>query len=330
MENQELMQRDIDIVTSEIILLKNQAQSMAISFAIEIGKKLIEAKALLNHGEWGEWLENKVQFSQRSANDFMKIYEEYGSAQTSLFSSNSQALANLSYTKVLKLLVIPKEERDSFVEENNVDEISTRELEKMIKERNEALKAKDEAERRAEQYELAQERASKAEKEIAVNNQKVSDLNNQIEALQLDLEKRKEAEKKAKAKIKDLKENPTIPQELLNKIQSETEAKAAEKAAENIEKQTAELKKQLEAAENEKKQAEQEALDAQRKIKELNAKVQLADPDVIEFKRLFQQTQENMQKLTELSRKIAVENPDLSAKFNLAIATFAKKYDKEF
>ncbi len=329
-ENQMLVQRDIDTVTSEIITINKQAQIMAVKYAAALGERLVEAKALLTkHGEWGEWLEQKVPFSQRTAEMYMKVYRELNEEQQSLFSSNSQAISNLEFTKFVKLLAVPKEERESFVEENDVENISTRELDKLIKERDEALRAKEEAEHKAEQYALAQERASKAEKDFSNAQQKVSELNSQIADLQTSLTKAKENEKKAKAKVKEMKDNPTVPQELVEKMQTEAEAKAAENSAAELEKRTAELRKQLEDAEKAKLQAEQSALEAQKRIDELNAKVQMSNPDVLEFKRLYQQTQEDMQKLLELQKKISTFNPELAERFADGISQFAKQYVKE-
>lgn len=332
-ENQITLQRDIETVTSEIIILRNQAQSMAIDFAIAIGGKLTEAKELVKHGEWGDWLKNKVDFSQSQANNFMKIYTNRerirGTDQLSLLPSNSQSLANLEYTKVLKLLALPDEEIDTFIEENDVENISTRELDKLIKERDEALRAKEEAEHKAEQFALAQERASKAEKDFQNSQQKVSELNIKLTELQTSLDKAKDAEKKAKAKVKEMKDNPTVPQELIEKMQTEAEAKAAENSAAELEKKTADLKQQLEDAEKAKQQAEQSALEAQKRIDELNAKVKLSNPDIIEFKRLFEQTQEDMQKLIAQQKKIEAFDPELAKKFKSAISAFASQYVKE-
>jgi len=44
--------------------------------AIEVGKRLKEAKALLPHGEWGKWLVESVSYSQRTANRLMQLFEE--------------------------------------------------------------------------------------------------------------------------------------------------------------------------------------------------------------------------------------------------------------
>ena len=65
---------ELEHLEKEIIALKNQtAQNI-----IQIGYKLIEAKEKLQYGEWGVWLENKVEFSQRTANQFMRIAKEFG------------------------------------------------------------------------------------------------------------------------------------------------------------------------------------------------------------------------------------------------------------
>ena len=143
-------QRDIKTVTTEIRTLHRQAQCMVLGYAIEIGRRLKEAKAMLDHGQWGPWLREEVDFSQSSANNFMRIFEEYGAQQVSLFGdANSQALGNLPYTHALRLLALPAEERESFVEEHHAEELSTRELEKLIRERDEARRAEQDAQEKA-------------------------------------------------------------------------------------------------------------------------------------------------------------------------------------
>ncbi|MCD8397937.1 MAG: DUF3102 domain-containing protein [Lachnospiraceae bacterium] len=95
---------------------------------IDIGNYLNDAKKLMPHGEWGDWLENKVGFSTRSANNYMRIAKE--------FDSNSQSLADFGNTKLQILLDIPKENRDVFIEENDVKKMSTRELRSKTKKYN--------------------------------------------------------------------------------------------------------------------------------------------------------------------------------------------------
>jgi Protein of unknown function (DUF3102) len=49
------------------------AAQVAAEHAITAGNGLIEAKALLKHGEWLPWLKEHVGFSERTAQMYMKI-----------------------------------------------------------------------------------------------------------------------------------------------------------------------------------------------------------------------------------------------------------------
>uniref|UniRef100_UPI002628896C DUF3102 domain-containing protein n=1 Tax=uncultured Flavonifractor sp. TaxID=1193534 RepID=UPI002628896C len=155
--------RSVETVTLEIRTLQHQAQQMLLSYAIEIGRRLVEVKALLPHGQWGDYIKEQVGYSQSTANNLMRVFEEYGAPQQSMFGAgaNSQALGNLSYTKALRLLAIPADEREAFAEEHHVEELSTRQLEQAIKERDEARAAAQRAE--ADKHTAEQAQAKMAE-----------------------------------------------------------------------------------------------------------------------------------------------------------------------
>ena len=125
-------ERDIETITGEILDAK-RAGGEAI---LTIGRCLIEAKDMLSHGEWRSWLEERVEFSERSAQRFMRLAREW---------SNPTALSDLGATKALTLLALPPEEREQFMEENNVIDMSARQLEQAIKERDEARAAAEHA-----------------------------------------------------------------------------------------------------------------------------------------------------------------------------------------
>ena len=118
--------RNIDTITAEIQFYKQQA---GVSI-LEIGKRLTEAKAQLEHGEWLDWLENSVGINKRAAQRFMQLAAEYANAST---------LTHLGYSKVLALLAVPAEEREEFAEAVHAEDISVRELKQKIREREDAL-----------------------------------------------------------------------------------------------------------------------------------------------------------------------------------------------
>ena len=144
--------RTIEVITAEIVTIKRQAQQIALYIAIELGRRLTEAKELLPYGEWGTWLEKSVDFSQVTATRYMKLFEEYAAPQGSIFGAETEfsTLKNLSVSKALALLAVPEEERETFVVENHVDELSTRETDALIEDYKARLAAYEAAKAAAE------------------------------------------------------------------------------------------------------------------------------------------------------------------------------------
>lgn len=190
-ENTQPISRTPKLIAAEINNIKEQTRKLVLYNSIEIGRRLIEAKSMLSHGEWGDWLKQSVDYSQSTANNLMRIFNEYGSDQITLLEDNSksQALGNLSYTQAVALLGIPEEERENFVKENDIDNMSTRELQKAIKERDVALKEKEKA---LKNLEKAKDIASKKEaeaKKILEEKQKIEMAMKKSETEKAELEK---------------------------------------------------------------------------------------------------------------------------------------------
>jgi hypothetical protein len=321
----QIKERDIQTVTSEIKELCRQAQNMALMYAIEIGRRLCEAKSVLHHGGWGEWLENEVNFSQSTANNFMKLFEEYGSEQITIFGpfSNSQTFGNLPYSKALQLLAIPSDEREEFAKEVDVENISVRKLKEAIKERNQAIedakKIKEREEVLERKFESARLVAAEAEKlSIEVENYK-----NTVAELEEKLKKAKEKETAAKEKLKKAESDPKIPPEVLNKIREEVTASVEDKVNSENEKQIleykdklAQIEKELQGAKENETKAREELLSAQNKIK-------TANPEVTKFAALFEEIQDIFRKLKAQVAVIEETDKETSVKLKKAICIFA-------
>lgn len=301
--------RSISNITEEIQELKAEAQCLIVNYVCKIGKRLAEAKAILQHGEWAEWLESEVNFSQRTATNYMKIYEEYGSEQTSLFSGNSQAIANLGYTKALQLLAIPAADREEFVEENKVEELSTRQLDDLIRERDEALKRAEEVENIQNQLEIANATAKKKESEAAIASKKLDEALYEKTLLEEEL-------KREIARTKKLKDNPKIPNKLKEKLKSEAE----QAAKTEYEEQSRELDERIAKVEAKIRTAEAEKATAEAKAAELAKKLSMSSAEVTEFKTAFEQVQTWNGKCLNIIDRI--ENPETAAKLKTAMQTF--------
>lgn len=168
----EMNPRTIGMVTQEINQLTAQAQRLILGHAIEIGRRLTEAKQMLSHGEWGKWLKEEIHYSKSSANNMMRIFDAYGSTQMGLFGpeANSQTFGDLEYSKALALLSVPAEEREQFAQEVDAEHISVRQLKAAIQARDAAQKEAAEA---AAEWELAKEALREKEKAIQLANQRL-------------------------------------------------------------------------------------------------------------------------------------------------------------
>lgn len=188
-------ERDIEVITEEINFYKRQAGSAI----LEIGKRLVEAKEQLSHGEWLPWLEEKVAFSERSAQQYMRLWKEYGKSALS---------ADLSVSKALVLLALPESEREDFAaekhtvngEEKTVSDMTVKELEKAIAERN---AAREEAEKaaaaRLEAEKAAAAQVEKAKKTLAEAQERVRQAEEQAAAAAKEKEAALDAAKSYKA-----------------------------------------------------------------------------------------------------------------------------------
>lgn len=128
----------------------NLAVAVVVS-SIEIGRLLLEAKALVPHGEWGAWLAANVDFSESKAQSLMRRYKEFGDGQIDMITGTSDLdfFAFLSDSQMDALLALPKPERREFVEEHR-EELESGEM-SVRKMQAEIARLKKENEKQAEE-----------------------------------------------------------------------------------------------------------------------------------------------------------------------------------
>ena len=308
--------RDIQTVTTEIWMIRRQVEQTALSGAIEIGRR-----------------QEEVSFSQRTANNFMRLAAEYGDAQVSLFGGNPQALADLPYTKALQLLAVPEEEREEFAAANHVADLSSRELEKLIRERDAAQEetaqaeaARDETARRLAAALEAQEDAAKVG---AAQRSRAEVAEAKAKELEDKLDKAKTEYKLARQELRQLQENPTIPQDAMDKLRREAEEQAAKEAAEKAEARQAELRAARDKANEDAYNAREVARQAEKDRDEARRRLALANPDAAVFAALYGQVQEDWNKLHGAWIKAAAADAATGEKLRTAARALAEKWRKE-
>lgn len=307
--------RDIRSITNEINFFKRQA----VESIYEIGKRLIEAKAQLKHGEWLPWLRDEVEFSETSAQRYMQLAREYGKSTT---------VRDLGASKALALLALPASERENFAsekhvvngEEKSVSEMSKRELEETIRQRKLAELERDKAQR-----ELDEQR--KANEEAAAETQKAQDAADaaraEVETAQGTALAAQERAAALERELKELREKPVdvaVQTVDASKEQIAAAVKEAELAAkEKIGKKAEELKKAEEdltqaktdaqAAAEKAKKAEDEAAALRAELDKARKSAAAMDNKALaEFSILFRQAQETVNRMTEIVDELDEES----------------------
>ena len=304
--------RDIEVITQEILDAKRRGGEAILT----IGRCLTEAKQTIPHGEWLPWLNERVEFSERTARNFMRLSREW---------SNRQAHAELGAAKALTLLALPAEERESFIAENHVVggeektviDMTSRELERAIRERKEAQEAAAKA----------QAEASAAEQARAKMAEDMKLLNARLSGAQEDREQAAQAVARLEAQLAELKEKPVEVA-----VETVVDQAAIEKArAEAV----AGMQDKLDKAREAKKRAEdkqkiaEEALEQARLQLEGQAREEKkaalgADKDLAQFEVLFDQTQSNVYKMQGILLKVRGRDETAAGKLCKAIRALAE------
>lgn len=312
-------ERSITTITDEIIFYK----SVGGQAVIEIGKRLMEAKAQLKHGEWLPWLSEKVEFSETSAQNFMRVAREYG---------NTQLVGDLGVSKALALLALPASERENFAsekhlvngEEKSVAEMSKRELEEAVRQQKIAELERDKARRALEaqrketeeanaKVQAAQDAADAARAEV--KNAQGTALAAQERAAELERELKALREQPVDVAVQTVDASEEQIAAAVAEAKKDAEAEKTEalgKKAEELKKARDELKKakaeMADAAEALKKaEDEREAL-RETLEKEKKSAAAMDNKALAEFSVLFRQAQETVNRMTEIVDELDEES----------------------
>ena len=291
--------RSIEVIENEILFFKAQASASL----LEIGRRLIEAKEQIPYGEWQKWLAEKVAFSERSAQRFMRIAQGY---------SNADSLSGLGATKALQLLAFEEDEREEFMaekhevngEEKTVQEMTSAELDEAIRARKEAeaelarvKQEKLDMEVRAENFAKDAEKA-RADADIAkASGKKVSE---DMKILKGNLKEQKKQAERSAAEVEQLRQELKALQDkpVDVAVREPSEEEIAEKAAPQIEAARAE---------------------SAEKIRELEKQLAMADPETAVFKMRFITWQEAYAKMMEQLDKVAAADSAKGEKLRAAV-----------
>ena len=180
----------------------------------QLARVFIEAKKLVDHGQWENWLRDNADCSVRTAQEMMAAYKRFG---------DNPQLTALGQTKAFKLLPLPEGTEEEFLREHDVENMSTREIQEAVKQ------ARAEAEEQAEAR-ITKMREEMAEKEEAGRkawSQQVAEERQRL----LDETRQRIEEAKRRAE-EAMNRPPEVPQEMVAELEAAKEK--AEKAEKEI------------------------------------------------------------------------------------------------
>lgn len=281
-----VQERTLSVIVSEILTIERNVYSVALDGAIQIGQRLHEAKAQVEHGDWENWCKQNLNYSHSQATRFMKIATEYGD-ENSPYSKIATS-QDFSISKALELLKVPEDEVENFVENNGIENDSVRELREKIEALNKEKEALEAGKKEADDEAATLRHAN------AVAADKEKSYEEEIESL--------------KARLQEAKENGGDPEKLkamedkLSAAEAEIEAqkekakKLKEKAKAEKEKKDEEINAAVEAAKSEARQqtlAESGVPELEAKIASLEKKLaNSADDNKVRFKVLVDDVQD--------------------------------------
>lgn len=297
--NELLAEEEAEKIACEINAIKRTTAQNVLASAIEIGRLLCEAKQRVSHGEWGAWLRDNVSYSVSNANNMMRLYREREKMQQiDLFGNNDlNMFEGLSLSHAIALLDVPAEERREFIEENNVSEMSVRELQAAIRAKEEAEEREKEALSEAEELKRQNEQMEEA---IAEANDELFALKTLAQGLKDDERKQLEAELKAKYKAeadKKIEAAKNAADKKLEEAKKQSD-EAAKKVLSDFEKEKEEIRR-AEREKTEKESAERiSALEGQ-----LRSAAIAASPLLTEFKVRMEAFQGEYRRMVEIVEK---------------------------
>ena len=321
--------RTMEEITAEAI----RHQMDGADAVIGLGNCLIEAKSMLAHGEWLSWMAENLNLSERSAQELMQIARN---------CSNPRALADLGKKKVLTILTLPPADRALFLDgdyipegaDKSVSNMTTRELQQVIRERDEARKACSAAEELRQK--TAQENlriaadAEKAKADAANAEASRQKMEADMAVLKRELEELKEHPVTVEAVVQADETalehaRQEVRDELREQLDKATAAK--QKAEENLEAQKQKAEKELNAQKSETDRLQQ-------RIREMEAAVTAAEqkaaeavkeagirnnPKLSAFEEYYNQTQTLANKMNDIILELLRDDPDTAGKLGKAL-----------
>lgn len=313
-----VQERTLPVIIAEIKTIDNHVSKVAMEGAIQIGMRLQEAKEKVGHGNFEEWCKENLNYTSRTARNFMRIATEYGGENGLI--SNRKMSSDLSISNALSLLKVPEEDREKFVENHEIGDMTNKELEEEIKQlKAEKLKAETKGKDLQAQIDRSNLETEELRTKIIELEGKIVEAENQpaevdnelVDQLEKEAEALKEALARAENDLAVSKEKLKLEKNKVKDAEAKKEKEIQEAISEREQEIRDESKAELEQLKVEKRQ--------------LQNKLEKAGNDsIIKFKILTDQLQDVFDQCGNCI--LDEEDPDRAEKMNKAMKMIVEKF----
>lgn len=232
----------------------------------------------LGYQNMADYSENEVGIGRKQSERYIKIAETYS-------EENATSMSHLGTTKLFLLTKLDEPLREEFIQTNDVNNTSTRELEEKIKEINELKAEKEEILEHNKQ--LAEKiNSAESDKNAAINEKQA--LSGVLSTVKADKKRLLEQNEQLLAKVKELEERP-IDVTVATPDNSEEIEKLKEQLREEYEDQLCEKHGQLMAEMQRSKENSKIAHEALKEVEDLKKKLEQKpkEIEVPDFEEVF-------------------------------------------
>lgn len=128
-------------LVTEIKFFENQA----VTSYWEIGKRLSQAKEQVERGDWLNWVDENLGYSERTTQQLIKVYTTF---------PNANMVSDLKFRQVLALTSIDEETRNEILENENLEDKTVKETEEIVKKYKKVKEDNEELEKKTQELEI--------------------------------------------------------------------------------------------------------------------------------------------------------------------------------
>ena len=298
-------ERTLPVIVGEIKIIEQNTARIVLENGIQIGQRLQEAKEKVGHGGFGDWCQENLNYSQDTAQKFMRLAKEYGDPDSVL--ANTAMSRNFSISNALSLLKLPEEDREKFAKEHPIEDMTNKALEDEIRKLKEEKATLEE-----EVTEVARDR-SEIDGRLSEAEAEVQRLKGQLESATVDagrIEELNEKLKKAKEKLKKEKDGR----------QSEIDAAIEKERQGIIDQANAEAADRMNKITGENEELRKALDDTSKKLE------RLSQGPLLQFKVMTDQLQDAFAKCGELI--LEEQDQETADKMNVALRAIVQAFEE--